>query len=224
MPGARLSIVFDLDGTLLDVSSRHHLVYDDLVRSLGGKPLDKERYWRLKRSMATWTEILGLSDVASQATPGFLERFSEDIEKEDRLAWDVIVPSAEEVLDSLSQEHDLYLVSLRRSAVALGLQLEALGLKRRFREIVSAAGSRDAHQQKAGLVRTLVGDRRGVMVGDTEADVLAARALGMRSVAVMSGIRDRERLAQFDPDFLVSDVGALPRIVEAMSADAGPSA
>lgn len=214
MPETGLSIVFDLDGTLLDVSSRHYLVYAELVRRLGREPLAKERYWRLKRSMATWEEILALSAIPPESTRGFLEGFRGDIEKIGRLATDVMIASAERVLDSLAGEHDLYLVSLRRSAAAFEGQLVALGLRRRFKDAVSASPGSEPHHLKARLVQDMLVRGGGVMVGDTEVDVRAAQILGLYSVAVASGIRDEECLARVSPDYLVSDVRALPDIVE----------
>jgi phosphoglycolate phosphatase-like HAD superfamily hydrolase len=214
VPKAGLSIVFDLDGTLLDVSSRHYLVYAELVRRLGRQPLAKERYWRLKRSMATWKEILALSALPPGSTQGFLEGFRGEIEKTERLATDVIIASAEKVLDSLAGEHDLYLVSLRRSAAAFERQLVALGLRRRFKNVASAPAGNEPHHRKARLVRDMLVHGGGVMVGDTEVDVQAAQILGLCSVAVASGLRDEECLARVSPDHLVSDVGALPDIVE----------
>ena len=49
-------------------------------------------------------------------------------------------------------------------------------------------------------------DVPGVVIGDTEADVMAATALGYRSIAVSSGTRDRDILAQQEPDHLVDDL------------------
>jgi phosphoglycolate phosphatase-like HAD superfamily hydrolase len=50
-------------------------------------------------------------------------------------------------------------------------------------------------------------DDPAVVIGDTEADVAAAHALGYLSVAVASGIRDRDVLARDDPGYLVDGIG-----------------
>jgi hypothetical protein len=52
------------------------------------------------------------------------------------------------------------------------------------------------------------------MVGDTEADVGAGRLTGVRTVAVLSGIRNRDLLLRAGPDFLLEDIRELPLIVE----------
>ena len=45
-----------------------------------------------------------------------------------------------------------------------------------------------------------------LVVGDTEHDILCARAAGARVVAVASGFRDRETLAAHEPDLLLDDL------------------
>ncbi len=43
------------------------------------------------------------------------------------------------------------------------------------------------------------------MVGDTEADITAAKKHGIKAIAVESGIRDRSQLKLYQPDFIVKD-------------------
>lgn len=45
------------------------------------------------------------------------------------------------------------------------------------------------------------------MVGDTEADILAAKAHQIPVIAVLSGIRNRDCLAAHGPDAIVADLG-----------------
>ena len=46
------------------------------------------------------------------------------------------------------------------------------------------------------------------MVGDTEADINAAKKHGVKSIAVECGIRDRAQLEAYQPDFYVKDLTA----------------
>jgi len=60
-----------------------------------------------------------------------------------------------------------------------------------------------------------------MMVGDTEADIGAGKLTGLRTAAVLSGIRNREFLLQAQPDSLLNDIRELPfRGVECV---AGPN-
>ncbi len=44
------------------------------------------------------------------------------------------------------------------------------------------------------------------MIGDTEADIIAAKTHNIRVVGVLSGIRDRERLEEYQPDHIAKNL------------------
>jgi phosphoglycolate phosphatase-like HAD superfamily hydrolase len=46
------------------------------------------------------------------------------------------------------------------------------------------------------------------MIGDTETDLIAAQTHGIRVIGVLSGIRDHDRLVQYQPDRIVADLAA----------------
>lgn len=51
------------------------------------------------------------------------------------------------------------------------------------------------------------------VIGDTEHDVACGRAIGARTIAVATGSRSRERLAESKPDFLFNDFAATEQVV-----------
>jgi phosphoglycolate phosphatase-like HAD superfamily hydrolase len=57
-----------------------------------------------------------------------------------------------------------------------------------------------------------------LMIGDTEADILAAKAHGIPVIAVLSGIRNRDRLQRHQPDWIVANLGEAVDIVVGQSA------
>jgi phosphoglycolate phosphatase-like HAD superfamily hydrolase len=46
------------------------------------------------------------------------------------------------------------------------------------------------------------------MVGDTEADITAAKKHGVKMIGVESGIRDRTQLQSYQPDLIVANLQA----------------
>lgn len=52
------------------------------------------------------------------------------------------------------------------------------------------------------------------MVGDTEADIVAAQTHNVKVIGVLSGIRDRQRLEHYQPNLIVNN---LQEAVEAIS-------
>ncbi len=211
MPGQRPpTLVFDLDGTLLDVSARHHHVYSTICRSLGGEPLARDEYWNLKRQRTGWPEILALSGLSGAEVATFEATFAELIELPDSLGFDMLFPETIPVLTRLAAAYRCTLVSLRRSATALRAQLAVFALTPFFDAIQSAAPGGDPAFEKARLIRkTVPADDPAVVIGDTEADVAAANVLGYLSIAVSSGIRDRDILARDHPGYIVDGIGGV---------------
>jgi phosphoglycolate phosphatase-like HAD superfamily hydrolase len=196
----RPTIVLDLDGTLIDVSKRHYTVYRDVLADVGGEALPFSRYWELKRANTPWAEILGAGARAE-----FLAEFRDRIEQPSYLALDRLFTFTRRAIEALAP-HDLYLLTSRRSADALQEQLERLDLARHFDAIVSG-------ERKAELIRTIDAGPEAVVVGDTEADVAAAREIGALAVAVTSGIRSEAVLRRSEPDLLVEDIRSLPKVL-----------
>lgn len=115
---------------------------------------------------------------------------------------------------------------LRRRGVVIGLvtgnltrigwkKLECAGLKPFFRFGAFGEMSKD----RSGLVRLAIrharrrgwidGGARICLIGDAPADIRAARANGIRSIAVATGISSPEELASFSPDLLLADLRSL---------------
>ena len=94
-------------------------------------------------------------------------------------------------------------------------KMERAGLRHYFRFGAFAEMARD----RAGLVRIAMAHARRenwidrhspvALIGDHPNDVLAARANGIRAIAVGTGIVDQKELARAKPDLFVPDMRAL---------------
>ena len=124
--------IFDLDGTLIDISDRHYFVYSTIVKDMGGVPITKKEYWDHKCSNASWEIILTASEMNRGDIDLFLQKFILEIEKPENLKLDTLIKNAKDVLESFSLSTDCFLISLRRNADNLLQQLKFLEIDQYF--------------------------------------------------------------------------------------------
>src|SRR5688572_27458619 len=106
-------LFLDLDGTLLDVRSRHYAVYVEVLGlpELRGAPIPEKEYWGLKREVKPIDEILRMSRLFPTKYKLFKERFEQRIETPEMLELDVLRPGTETALGKLYTKTPLILVT-----------------------------------------------------------------------------------------------------------------
>ncbi len=191
---ADATIVFDLDGTLVDTAP-------DLVRALN-ETMDLEGLPRVK--LETVRQLVGqgaraLIERASalqgvtfsatrldQLTSEFITFYAADIARESK-PFDGVL----DALDALSElGAKLAVCTNKRTALSVQL-LDALNMSERFSAIVGADAVTDRKPHpdhyRAAVTRAGGVVRRSVMVGDTAADVASARGAGAPVCVVSFG-------------------------------------
>jgi phosphoglycolate phosphatase-like HAD superfamily hydrolase len=211
------TLFFDFDGPLIDVSSRYITLHQDLLREHGQRGMGPALYWQRKRARSSEEAILeelGLADLAPRYVPIRLARIESLRYLTLDRAWDWTFP----ILRDLSECHHLVLVTARAQRELLVHQLEQLQLHCFFDDVLSQPAGIHVHEQKAALIRNHLSRHQlspggHWMIGDTEADVAAGRLVGLSTVAVLCGIRDREHLVESAPDYVLGDIRELPLVL-----------
>lgn len=202
------AIILDLDGPLLEGMYRHHRCYSDILIAHGFKPIPLEQYWQLKRSRGDRRELLSLSD-ANDLYDVFLAEWLRQIETPKYLAMDRLQVGVLSILEEWKGLGiHLLLATMRNNANSLHIQLETLGLAQ-FLDKVVVVGTKHAGTNKAKEIEPFLRDldrATVIWIGDTEVDILAARALGLRICALTCGLRTADHLMSFSPDMLESDL------------------
>lgn len=123
-------------------------------------------------------------------------------------------PGVYEMLDRLS-DRKLAVVT-NKPCAHTRLILHGLGMDRYF---LSVQGWKEGLKVKPdpelvlrALDETGAGRESSVLIGDSAADVLSARAAGVKSCAVGYGYGVRERVIEAAPDYYVDDVGGIVRL------------
>lgn len=221
------TVVFDLDGTLVDTApdlmhaTNHVLVSEgrrpvsfDEIRTMVGLGAKK----LIERGFAATGDPVD-RDRLDELYRRFLDHYAANIAVESRP-----FPGVVDLLRRCREEGiGLAVCTNKLEGLSVAL-IGALGLDGWFGAVVGPDTLGIAKPDAAPYleaVRRLGGEvRRSLMVGDSETDVLTARAAGVPVVAVTFGYSERH-VAEFAPDHLVSDFGAVWPIVRAFAAGPG---
>lgn len=207
------TIFLDLDGTLLDTSQRHYMLYSDLLDKMFPNILKHSlpQFWNLKRSGTKTRDILHPS-LPNGILTCFEEEWMHKIEKKSYLQYDKLFPGIKSVLQRLNREFDLVLVTLRSNRDNLQWELSKLYLKSYFKSILSGKGPKKSLIEDY-LTQNYSGESC-LVVGDTEEDIKAGSELEMVTVSVTCGIRSKEFLEEFHPDFCINSLQEIVSILK----------
>jgi phosphoglycolate phosphatase len=218
---SRALVLFDIDGTLIRRAGPHHR--QALVEAV-----------RRTTGIETTTDgvpVAGMLDrdimatmlLNAGASKSLIRRSMPEIVRHAQLIYARSCPDLER---KVCPGVRLLLLRLMRNDVPAGLvtgnlsriawkKMEHAGLRHYFRFGAFAELAKD----RAGLVNLAVrrarregwigGDSQISLIGDHPNDVLAAKANGVRSIAVATGVVPAKELAEHSPDILLQDLRAL---------------
>ncbi|MEL6469350.1 MAG: HAD hydrolase-like protein [Cyanobacteria bacterium J06623_4] len=218
------SVVFcDFDGPIVDVSERYYQTYkkgmqvfEVLYRQETCQPLKmtlltKPQFWVLKQRRVADIEIATCSGVPADWFAFYMQQVERLVNHPNLLRWDCLQPSVPAALRYFRQANmRLVLVTLRH-ARQVNAFLRAQGLSHLVDEVYGASTIMAAHEnrveQKRALLEKAIAQQQSQghltqnswMIGDTEADVLAAKAMNLPSAALSCGVRGVEYLSALEP-------------------------
>jgi nucleoside-diphosphate-sugar epimerase/phosphoglycolate phosphatase-like HAD superfamily hydrolase len=170
-------VAIDLDGTLLDHWQRMYGLYRAYLTARGLRPLSFAAYRQQKRAGKSEAEIAG-------TLPGYLEWKRARIEEWQWLSSDTLHVHGQALLQQLAPRAHLVLVTSRQRPRLVRRQLRALGILDCFTRIICVPG--EDPEAKTAAFRKL---QPLWYIGDTEADIAAARRAGVRPAVVPWGLR-----------------------------------
>ncbi len=214
-------VLFDIDGTLVRRAGAHHreaLVYG--VRRVTGIETTTEGIpvqgmldpviieQMLRNAGATRTAIRQAMPEIERAAERFYLRVCP-------VLHDKHCPAVEATLEKL-ERRDVLLALVTGNLTRIGWRkLDRAGLKRYFR--FGAFG--EMAKTRAGLAKWAIAEarrRRWIdrhapvsLIGDATSDIVAAKANGIRSISVRTGITPREELVALAPDYLLRNLREL---------------
>jgi phosphoglycolate phosphatase len=227
------TVFCDFDGPIVDVSDRYYSTYQmalaDTARFYrefspelrvadrsSQHVLTKVQFWQMKQNRTPDREISQRSGLDGEQIDFFLARVLKIVNRPELLQQDKLQPGVSWALNLLRTEGaKLILVTLRDRDEANNI-LEQHGLRSLFAAIYGTDNSQAAYQNYAELKTQLL-DRAisdhchpnkqdAWMIGDTEADILAGRAMGIPTIGLTCGIRSHQQLNLLAPTRIETDL------------------
>ncbi len=238
-PAAQRVIFCDFDGPIVDVSERYYRTYrrglteitlmyrQAHCAELTITPLSKQQFWYQKRNRVADLDIAMRSGIPEGWFEIYMQQVENLVNHASLLCWDEIQPSAKAALMYLRQANvRLVLVTLRHPRQVKAF-LKSKGLAHFIDGIYGASTLAAAHLNRVEQKRTLLEQaiiqqksqgyctQDSWMVGDTEADVLAAQAVGIPSAALSCGVRSKDYLETLEPTEIYDELLTAARAVVA---------
>ena len=215
-------VIFDLDGTLIDSSYDYATCFEQLALEWGRPAPSSERIRGLMYAGLLPQLAEALGPLEGEELERAVARFRElciDLP----LTHTQLYPGALALLDQLAEHGVRISVCTNRPQDLAELVLKELGIADRFELIV---GGDAGHERKPSpemllylIERLGLRPEQGLMVGDSEVDVLAARAAGLACAAVTWGYTQQEALTQARPALLLNRPHDLQLKITALSGE-----
>jgi len=220
----KVIIFCDFDGPIVDVSDRYYETYRHALmqtqtfyqshgQALYITPLTKEQFWQFKKDRVSDIEIAMRSGLEEEEISFFLDFVRNIVNHPLLLKKDKLQTGVNWALALLhSKGAKLVLVTLRCNDQVEEI-LNNYGLKRLFSGIYGSQDYNAAYQNNSAMKTQLLkqaiadfGKENAYMIGDTEADILAAQDRGIPVVGLTCGIRSQGYLQQFKPNEIHPDL------------------
>jgi phosphoglycolate phosphatase len=215
-------VVFDLDGTLVDTAPDLVATLNIVLAGIGLPPIEYAAARNMvgggaRAMILRGLEALGLSlpePEVERLFHVFIEHYAAHIADASRP-----FPGVEHALEALTDRGCALAVCTNKLEWLSVRLLEALGLSGRFSAICGAdtfgVGKPDPRILQLTIGRAGGDVTTAVMVGDSIADIAAARAAGVPVIAVDFGYTETP-VSALDPDWIVSCFEAVPEAVFAL--------
>ena len=212
--------LFDVDGTLLNCKDAvHYFAFCAALKALSGRELNLDGVTAHGNTdIGILRDALTLAGVTESAwRPHIFEACTSMcsyVEKNRDQIRAEALPATRAVLQHLRDRGGVIGVATGNLAGIGRIKLEAGGLLRYFDFQAFSDGleSRaDVYSHASDQARSLAGAEALICaVGDTPADIRAARLNGISVIAVATGIHSHEQLSAEQPDLCLSSLAELP--------------
>ena len=198
-----MKFICDFDGTIINSLARTYFLFSRLIQP---EIISYQRYISEKRAGKSNHYILKKNfNISSEDYIEFENKWFKLIESEEFIKYDSIFRFSLRALSILKSYGDLYLVSNRQNKIILCQELSNFRIIHFF-SIILATEQKETKKELINR-KIVLNDKENIfMIGDTGEDILTAKDLGIKSVAVSSGNRNKTILRSYDPDLIYDNI------------------
>ncbi len=212
-------VLFDIDGTLLNMGAINRSVLVDALKNVYGTPgsantcnfagkLDSNIMYETMQSAGL--SNAEIADKFEQAKTTYIEMFRARAKESDV----VLIEGVRELLEKLSSHSELLLGLLTGNFEASGrhkLLLPEINHYFSFGAFADDGGNRNdlppvAVRKAYQLTGRHFSEQEIIIIGDTEHDIVCARAVNAKSIAVATGTCSTEELQKHHPHVLYENL------------------
>jgi len=208
-------IFLDLDGTLVDSTEAYIEAARIAFHSIDKKPPQTNILLEIPRRIE---QHLTIDDIICGDTKKFMQVYLRAYYSVTE-AKTKLIPNVSETLQTLSETAKLALVTMRHCPnQVIHKELDYFGIAKYFTHIVTARDTIKPKPSPEALIRCVealeVEMCECIIAGDSVNDVKAGKAAGARTVAVLSGLFQRDELVRECPDLILPDINVLPNFIK----------
>lgn len=208
-----MTIICDLDGTLTYLWDKYYYSHTIACKAIRVEPNELENYRQFLRSggdgfhaVVEWSRKLNRRDRRI-----YWQMFRDAVERAEALSKDRLLDSA---VDFVKRCPNIYLVTFRRHLAMLLVQLDKWGIRDEFTAIrCGNSKTKWSAKDKAALIPEEwidPDDKETWWIGDSEIDMEAAKILGIKGCAVISGLRGEQFMRGQPYNRIIAHVGQFP--------------
>ncbi|MGQ9759972.1 MAG: HAD family hydrolase [Candidatus Methanomethylicaceae archaeon] len=216
-------VIFDLDGVLLKFNINSKKIKEDIIRFFVENGL-KEGIFSPSDSFSIIREGVRRHFIQMGRDSNWVDDLLRNGEKI-AIGYEVeaarkaeLLPNAKEVLDILKTKGLRLAVFTYNNSQAAEIGLKKNGIMDFFDAVVARDSvlrpKPNPEHLNAVLEKLGIEPNEAIVVGDSEMDIKPCKKLGVRVVAVTTGVRTEEELRKFNPDFVIKDLRELPDLIE----------
>ncbi len=220
------AFIFDIDQTLLNTLKRFYVVFNRNLEKIGLRPLEYKDFVK-KYSQDILDDVV--APPGSRGREARLHRFWLSFLKEFRsfrTSEDHLIPGVKRVLEKIYRQGIPIAVNTNCIAPVSQVreELEEFGIGEYISVISTGSEARDEladghHFSKKTIVKKAIAKLKipakdCVVVGDYFNDIKAGKALGTKTIAVLTGLTGREYALRLKPDTVIDSLAHLFDVIE----------